>query len=79
MSYKAFDESQQLAQQAKDLRATYGQFDRTPDQVLTQIAAARRQTLGAEGGISDNGSRMNLSDNAAQTPRRLPPPCRRSV
>ena len=74
LGYKAFDEAQQLAQQAKDLRATYGQFDRTPDQMLTQIAAFRRQALAAEGGPSDAGSRMNLSDNSNPMPRRLPPP-----
>ena len=50
LGYAAFDEAQQLAQQAKDLRASYSQFDRTPDQVLVQIAAARRQATGDPAG-----------------------------
>ncbi len=73
LGYQAFEGAQQLAQQAKDLRAQYGQFDRNPEQVLAQIAAARRQTLGAEGGITDAGSSLNLSDNSSSSPRRLPP------
>lgn len=52
LGYAAFDEAQQLAQQAKDLRANYNQFDRTPDQVLVQIAAARRQALGEPTGCA---------------------------
>ena len=74
LGYRAFDEAQQLAQQAKDLQAQFGQFDRTPDQVLTQIAAVRRQTSGLESGNAELGSRMSLSDGAGGSPRRLPPP-----
>jgi general secretion pathway protein D len=74
LGYAAFDEAQQLAQQAKDLRANYNQFDRTPDQVLVQVAAARRQALGEPAGAPEAGPHMNLADNTAGPPRRLPPP-----
>lgn len=68
MGYAALDEAQQLAQQARDLRANYSQFDRTPDLVLTQIAAARRQALGPDTGAA------NLAGlPTADSPRRLPP------
>lgn len=74
MGYQALNEAQQLAQQAKDLRAQYGQFDRTPDQLLTQIAAARRQAGNDPRLAGTTGPRMNLSDASSSGPRRLPPP-----
>ena len=64
LGYAAFDQAQQLAQQAKDLRASYSQFDRTPDQVLVQVAAARRQAAGDPGGAPDASPHMNLADTA---------------
>jgi general secretion pathway protein D len=70
LRYEAFNDAQRLAQQAKDLNAGFGQFDRTPDQLLTQIAAAREQAAKSAGNAS--GSRRNLSDGMAQAPRRLP-------
>ncbi len=73
LGYQAYDEAQQLAQQASDLRAQFGQFDRTPDQLLTQIAAARRQA-GVPVPTPGAGSQMSLSDASATQPRRLPPP-----
>ncbi len=73
-SYKSFDAARQLAQQAKDLRAQYGQFDRTPDQMLAQIAAARRQATGVGGATGVGQSTMNLSDVPNLGPRRLPSP-----
>lgn len=73
-NYRAFDDAQRLAQQAKDLRAEFGQFDRTPDQVLTQIDAARRHALAAAGGAAPGGSRGSLSDASTNDDlRRLPP------
>ena len=56
LGYTAFDEAQQLAQQAKDLQASYSQFDRTPDQVLVQIAAARRQAAGDPAAAACSGA-----------------------
>ncbi|MHB8969733.1 MAG: type II secretion system protein GspD [Pirellulaceae bacterium] len=73
VGYGAFDEAQQLAQQAKDLRATYGQFDRTPEQVLTQVAAARRHALGEPTGPGNPDAPWNLTDDTTDAPRRLPP------
>jgi len=71
LGYAAFNEAQQLAQQAKDLRANYSQFDRTPDQVLAQIATARRQAEGDPTSLPLGGPAGNLA--GADAPRRLPP------
>ncbi|MHB8956277.1 MAG: type II secretion system protein GspD [Pirellulaceae bacterium] len=70
--YGAFEDAQQLAQQAQDLRATYQQFDRTPEQVLAQVAAARRQALG-EPAQQTAAAPWSLTDDATGAPRRLPP------
>ena len=70
--YGEFEDAQRLAQQAKDLRANYSQFDRTPDQVLTQVAAARRQAIG-ESADPGAATPWNLTDDATGAPRRLPP------
>jgi len=69
LGYGAFDEAQQLAQAAKDLRANYSQFDRTPDQVLAQIGAARQAAAAAIAG----SPQLNLADAPRDMPRRLPP------
>ncbi|MFO7901313.1 MAG: hypothetical protein R6U98_01525, partial [Pirellulaceae bacterium] len=74
LAHQAFDEARQLAQQAKDLRAEYGQFDETPDQLLSKIAAVRRQNAGANGQPNDSGSNANVSDADNRHPRRLPSP-----
>ncbi len=69
LRYGKFTESRRMAQQAKDLRAEYGQFDRTPDQLLQQIAAARRASTGAP----QNAVGRQLSDvRTNEPPRRLP-------
>ncbi len=74
LGYAAFDEAQQLAQQAKDLRANYSQFDRTPDQVLVADRGGPSPSLGRADRAADAGPHMNLADNPAGAPRRLPPP-----
>lgn len=74
LSHKAFNEARQLAQQAKDLRAEHGQFDQTPDQLLAQIAATRRQHLGDGGGQGSGQLSAMRAEGASPTPRRLPSP-----
>ncbi len=69
MGYSAFQDAQRLAQQAKDLGAQYGQFDQTPDQLLTRIEAGARQA----GTVANAGTRRNLNDtNRSDSPMRLP-------
>jgi len=65
LGYQDIDGARQLAQQAKDLQARYGQFDRTPDQVLAQIATAQQAWE------SPSVARQNLTDSGTG-PRRLP-------
>jgi phage shock protein A len=72
LAYQAFDAAQQLAQQAQDLRAQYGQFDRTPDQVLTQIAAARRRVNAELAGTAAGTETATLAESGGNPPRRLP-------
>jgi general secretion pathway protein D len=71
--YGDLEDAQQLAQQAQSLGARFGQFDRTPDQVLGQIVAARRQILGDPAAPAAGSGTMNLADTAGM-PRRLPAP-----
>jgi general secretion pathway protein D len=75
LAYHNYDEAQQLAQQSKDLRASFGQFDRTPDQVLAQIASARRQ---AQSNVAAGSNPLppwggpSADTASASNPRRLP-------
>ena len=72
LGYQSLDAAQQLAQQAHDLRATYGQFDRTPEQVLTQIAAVRRQIAGSPGLAASGDAFGPTAGPGGAAPRRLP-------
>ncbi|MFW6168918.1 MAG: hypothetical protein ACODAD_00410 [Planctomycetota bacterium] len=74
LSHGAFDQARQLARQAKDLGAEHEQFDQTPDQLLSEISAVRRQHGGAGGNPNGSGSNGNLSDADNSHPRRLPAP-----
>lgn len=74
LAHQAFEQARQLARQAKDLRAQYGQFDQTPDQLLSKIAASRRQQASGERTGKSGGSNLKLSDRSGQNPRRLPSP-----
>lgn len=70
LAYGAYDEAQQLAQQSKDLRASFGQYDRTPDQVLAQIASTRKQAEGSSPLPPWGGAAADMA--SASNPRRLP-------
>ena len=76
LAYGAYDDAQQLAQQSKDLRANFGQFDRTPEQMLTQIATARKQAQSDLAGSSNplppwGGPEADAASGGIR-PRRLP-------
>ena len=67
--YGQLDKAEELAKQASSLRADFAATDRTPEQVLALIAAARRV---ATGSASNFGSQDMITDQQPGTPRRLP-------